>query len=376
VTPFPYRHRFVGPFRKTRTASPTVLLRLQSALARHAIWAFVCALLIPSSSIAAEPPTDLAHFPHPVWDAKRAPDNLLSYFFWVDDDTILFRAGTALKPQTTRQSEAFKFVLYIWHLGQEPQVYVNSDIIHYCAAAGWIQYYIPEYDRNTGMHERVMIEGPLGHEQERPVPATDLPADKTKIPAAVRARGNSLNDPRHIDNADMCLPSAADAGLAGREWVTDTYRRYRIIFGTGALAIRDSSQAAHLVELRRSDGGDPVTLPITIAEADPSCTHFHRFDRAFWVWDCSDVGLNINYVPAADRWHAKHDCWPVWRVMPATADVERICLPYGPWVGSSIELVPTKMGLLFASLNDEAEYPNVRELRDSMNSPVVPRTGF
>jgi len=199
-----------------------------------------------------------------------------------------------------------------------------------------------------------VVEGPLGHEQER-APGNDLPNDKSKIVQAIRAKGNSLNDPRYIDSAEKCLP-AADPRLADYEWVTDTYRQYRLIFGT---RLQTQVHAAHPIHLVHSDdSGHDIALPVTAADADASCTHFHRFDKEFLIWDCSDVGLNINYVPAADRWHAKHDCWPVWRVMPATADVERICLPYGPWVGSSIELVPTKMGLLFASLNDEAEYPN------------------
>jgi len=363
VTHFPYRHCIVDPCRKTRTAFPTVLLRLRSIRALHAIWALVCALLIPSSSIAAEPPTDLAHFPHPVWDAKHAPSaDVFTYFYWVDDDTILFRAETGLKPRTEAERNVPRAVLYLWHLEESPKIYTDGYIGYYCAANGWV--YVPkfDFDPRTGTHgrARVVVEGPLGQEQERPLPPPE-PAQGTKdeVLRAIRARGGSGQDPRRIDAPDKCLPPPADPALSGQVWLSDTYRQYRIIFGLPEWAWQPGKgQVIRPLELMRSDGSGRTTLPITTAEVDPNCTQFHRFDRLFLIWDCSNAGLIVNGVPAAERWHAKHDCWPVWQVDPSTATTEKICLPYGNWVGSIIELVPTKAGLLFATLNDAAEYPN------------------
>lgn len=308
----------------------------------------IAAWLSTAAALAVEPSGSIqpASFPHPVWDSHLYPEDQ-SYFYWVDDDTVLFRAHTTGKPRNFEEARHLKSVLYLWHIGEAPRVYaagVDMTFLRYCAADGWIRFTQVKVDPKTGKRATVTIEGPLGHERQV--------APELLDPQPVAARGNAANDPRLIDSSDKCR-RPADPAMAGRWWVTDTDRRYRLDFGP----VRGAAAADARVVLSAADGSRRIDLPIALKDLGggndrasglaASCTQYHPFEGVFFVWDCRNVGLRADEV---QRWRARDNCWPVWEVTPTDGKTTtKICLPFGDWVGGAIDLVPTKAGLFFAS---------------------------
>jgi hypothetical protein len=283
----------------------------------------------------AAPAKDLVDFPHPLWNSGIYPYQTVfeaSYYYWVDDNTVLFRGSLGdvrRDPPSGRPLQ--KPALYLWRLGEKPRLYGADPVAasyDICAVGGWDRYSRTETDPKTGAHKVIgSMAGPFGHEKEEPPPPEDLP-------------GLANNDVHRMEAADKCVRHH-DPAMVHRFWVTDTGDRYRIDFGS----TRPMPETRPLV-LMRADGSHRVELPISTREAWVSCTHFHRFDGAFLIWNCLTVGNQPNF---REDWAARGNCWPVWRVEPPEGTTQKICLPFGNWVGYGIDLMPTRPGMFFVA---------------------------
>jgi hypothetical protein len=280
----------------------------------------------------AAPARDLVDFPHPLWNSGIYPyQAVFEPFFWVDDNTVLFRGTLDRGRRDASGNPLHEPALYLWRLGKKPQLYGTDPVAashSFCAVDGWDRYSRIETDTKTGLRKFVgYMAGPLGREKEEPLPPEDLP-------------GSANNDLHDMEVPDKCV-RRHDPAMVHRFWVTDTGDRYRIDFGSTR-----PMQEAHPLVLMRADGSHRVELPISTREAWVSCTHFHRFDGAFLVRDCLTVGNRPNVL---EEWATRGNCWPVWRVEPREGTTQKMCLPFGNWVGYGIDLMPTRPGLFFVA---------------------------
>lgn len=284
----------------------------------------VLALLLALIGNAAQAREDLAALRHPVWDARLYPELSTTTFYWVDNETVLFKANVDPKPGTTDEMRRRTQSIFLWRLGEDPKLQApNGD--HYCATKGWIRYAIVEGRPQIGQGRVVWMAGPPGQEREV---------------AEEPFKGTANNDRRWIEPADECRRKV-EPDMAGHFWVTDPSFRYRLDFGTSLAAVTAHDPDPRPIVLIAGDGASRTSLPVTTADAAPGCTHFHRFDGAFLLWDCRKV-------VDPDQWRAKNNCWPIWRVEPESgATTARGCLPFGPWVGNAIDIVPARQRLHF-----------------------------
>jgi hypothetical protein len=275
----------------------------------------------------------------------------------VDDDTLLFRA--AAPPR--QPGDTLEFYLYLWRLGEAPKPHTNpvvASVGSYCAGNGIVSYRQEKRDPSTGQYVRYLMKGPPGQERE----------------VAAPARGELTPPSRSRIETAHCEPYS-DVQMKDRIWVIDPDRQFRLDFGP----TRASGRQAHPVTLLRADGGR-VELPVSSTDVFPSCTHFHRYDGAFLIWNC--IGAN----PARPNSWQETNCAPVWRIEPPDGRTTKVCLPHGKWAGL-IELVPTKGGLFFTSLvarKDDVQAPGLYRLQGGsatrilaglINEPVVSPSG-
>ena len=98
------------------------------------------------------------------------------------------------------------------------------------------------------------------------------------------------------------------------------------------------------------DRPEGMKLPIPRAEARFSCTKYFPFINAYLVWNCvSQKGLS-----AINR-SKKEYCQPCWLVWP-DGRTKRNCIPYGPWVGTSLDILITKIGTMFVTLHRDPKH--------------------
>jgi hypothetical protein len=287
-----------------------------------------------------DPALELAALPHPVWDSQIYPEGR-SWFYWVDDDQLLFNGHAAAKPRDAAEGALRTSALYLWRLGEAAQKLGGrsaGSTAWGCARDGWIRYTKQRIDGATGRHIGYFVEGPPGAEQEQaPPPPSSVPIGR---------QGIWSGDSRWIEPAPRCAPNA-DPTLAGHQWVSDPDQRYRLDFGR---LLPTNHPDPPPVFLMRSGGTERTPLPMTTQQATASCTHAHRFDGAFLVWDCFRISDR-------ERWRANNDCWPIWRVDPRTTDTSKTCLPFGPW-RDQVSLIPTKVGLFFTSRSVTSDEPH------------------
>jgi hypothetical protein len=87
-------------------------------------------------------------------------------------------------------------------------------------------------------------------------------------------------------------------------------------------------------------------LPLSFTDFPVNCVQAHEFAAAFFVWNCI-----VGSQQAVRVWR-DDNCWPIWKVVLSAGEVEKACIPYGAWSGASIEIVPTKAGMFFTSLQN------------------------
>jgi hypothetical protein len=142
--------------------------------------------------------------------------------------------------------------------------------------------------------------------------------------------------------------------MAGQIYLTDSERRYYLVLGED-FAGRVTEEK---LVLMRADKTNKTVLPIYRDEA-PS-VQYPMFEKVFYVFEDALSDYPNRRYPRSmtpfQMWR-ENKCWPFWRISPETTKVERLCIPYGPWVGETrppessqalISLVPTKAGIFFA----------------------------
>ncbi len=312
----------------------------------NAILGYLCAavnLLVSTACVGTPQDRFFAAFEHPYWDAHLYPIENIDRFFWVDDETIAFEAYTGPKPRDFAEASQRTSAIYVWRLGEAPRIYVKHRGGLICAANGWISYALQAFTPERGVHVTAVIEGPLGSEKEMRFPSA-------KPTAGPGVAGDWLT----IDPAEECAPPAVDPAMAGHEWVTNSGRHFGLDFGPlvyeadryGPTKPADIDKRQPPIALIQLGGNNRIDLPILNTQAVSFCTHYHRFDEAFLIWDCQGIGL---YRDTPRLWREHNDCWPVWRLFPADKRIDDMCLPHGDWAGNGVELVPTKVGLDFVS---------------------------
>ena len=279
-----------------------------------------------------------------VWDSGLYRESVVGAgIYWLDNDTILVSANKGPKPQTSEERRAEEAWLYLWRLGEKPKPYGSDPHMiarSYCAARGEITYYQEIVDPKTGAVSRTRWVGPPG--KERQVAPLTRPLDG-------KAAGIAAN-PLSVESLNCEI--FADPAMAGTSYVTDSERTFYLDFGNDPVMAAINAKPAQPIILMRADGSRRVELPVSNALAGPGGTHFHTFDKLFYLWN-GNLGVSpINHFAI---WRDTN-CWPIWRVDPQTAKTERFCIPFGPWSGAmhgggstSIELAPTKAGLFFAT---------------------------
>ena len=279
--------------------------------------AFVC------SSTRAEPIGQLLNPPYRTWTADTfiiSTNNLTTYAHWLSEETLFFAGypeqGTSKNFRTLRRK------LYLWKLGEAPQAYPAAAWFGYgyCASDGVVVFSLqpPDGERFPIREMR----GPPGQEVE--VPILNLQSPPTTVAAG------------DVDNKDC--RRYVDPTMLGRSWVADVSRNFYLDFGP---SVRPHTAP---VVLQSADGAERKELPISFTDFPTVCVHSHQFTPAFFVWDC------IASSQGATRSWRDTNCWPVWKVALPGGGVEKICIPYGVWAGASIEIVPTKAGMFFTSL--------------------------
>jgi hypothetical protein len=272
--------------------------------------------------------------------------------------------GGSLVPKNANLLDAHRVVpaIYLWKLGEQPQFQrpkLSGDVLiaSYCATAdGWVRYVRQKID-GTLWHPIDVVEGYVGHEQAGPVPLEETTGD---------ARGLANYDIRAIDAGGKCR-KVQDERMAGRIWVADTYRQYILDFG----AIASGRMAEHPLVLMHYDGSGRTELPISASQVQPRCTHFHRFEKVFYVWDCMAVGARSDSVAL---WRANGNCWPYWRIDPSDGTVQKSCITGGDWVGNGVYLLPTKAGFYYGVSGSPFAPPG--GLRASMSRRQVVRNEY
>jgi hypothetical protein len=285
-----------------------------------------------------------------VWDSGLYRERVVAAgIYWVDNGTILVSANKGPKPQTSEEMRAAEDWLYLWRLGEKPRPYgadPRAAARSYCAARGEVAFYQEIVDPRTGAVSRTRWVGPPGRERQ---------AEPLTPPLDKKAAGLAVN-PLTVEKTNCEI--IADPAMAGTFYVTDSDRSFYLDFGNDPIMAAVDAKSVQPIILMRADGSGRVELPISNAQAAPGETHFHTFDKVFYLWN-GNLGVSpINHFAI---WR-ETNCWPIWRIDPRTAKTERLCIPFGPWSGAmhggastSIELAPTKAGPFFATHPIKAE---------------------
>ncbi|HVJ53968.1 MAG TPA: hypothetical protein VM689_15980 [Aliidongia sp.] len=167
-----------------------------------------------TAGCAAAEPQGVAQLPYTAWDSGLAPYTF-NKFYWLDDDTLFFRASTGLKPHNKEESVGLTLALNVWRLGDKPRPYVTEQTDgRYCAAKGKIRYFtLGLIPGQVGFKTTATVEGAIGVEEHHPPPQV---LEREDIPR----QGLAGNNPEFIESAENCVPPA-DPQMAGEAWITD-----------------------------------------------------------------------------------------------------------------------------------------------------------
>jgi hypothetical protein len=280
---------------------------------------------------------------HQVWNSNLFADASESArpIFWVDDSTLLFAANKDAKPRTDEDARARTHWLYLWRLGEaphsvgtDPQFAANNG---YCAAQGMIMYYQSAIDPATNKSGMIRWIGAPGQEKE---------AGPRRYISQQGAAGNLFPN---IEPADC--EGFADPSMHGRQYVTDSKRRFYLDFGTDPGRAAIGAKPGEPIILMRANRADPVELPVSNAQAARGATAYRIFDGAFFVFQSQISDSPLPPSPFTFRQWREAGCWPIWRVEPESRKTEKLCIPYGFWAGDgsagSIDILPTRDGLFF-----------------------------
>jgi len=278
-----------------------------------------------------------------VWNSGLYKDvTAAGGIYWLDNDTIVVSANSGSKPVTSEQRHVATTSLYLWRLDEKPLPYgadPRAAAVSYCAAHGEISYQVDTLDPQTGASIRTRWLGPPGRERE---------VARRKVHSEGQARIFPSIEP--ID-----CETYSDPAMVGKFYTADSERRFYLDFGDDPLLAAVNVKPAQPIVLMRADGSERIPLPISNALIDPGSTHFHTFDKTFYLWNGSLVASPINHFAI---WRDTK-CWPIWRVDPRSAKVDHVCIPFGPWSGingaASLALAPTKEGLFFSSRSINAK---------------------
>jgi len=132
-----------------------------------------------------------------------------------------------------------------------------------------------------------------------------------------------------------CVPEP-HAAMSGRAWLRDSIDGVYLDLGpwpNGKEDARKLGEPFHLVEVAT---GRRIKLPITAAQSNHACAVYDAANYQFVLWDCSENPI---------RTLPKTGCTKIWKIDPATANIDRICLPAGPWSGRKISLIAARPGI-------------------------------
>lgn len=257
-----------------------------------------------------------------VADTFIVGPNYSTNIFWLNDETVVFDGY--LEQATSKNFRTLSRSLFIWKLGDAPQPHSTTGWAGYgyCASDGVIAYSLkPAEGTNSPTRE---MRGIPGHEVE--VPILNL-----QYPPTAESAGD-----------DICR-RYVDSKMLGRSWAVDVSRNFYLDLGSSTLP-----HSANVV-LQRRDGAERKELPISFTNFSFGCAQSHQFTPAFFVWDCITISQDALRV-----WRDAN-CWPVWKVALPGGEVEKTCIPFGAWAGASTEIIPTKAGIFFTSLQVNRE---------------------
>ncbi len=285
---------------------------------------FVLALLASLAPSQADelPPAPkevFAELHYPFWNSGLYPlKSRYGHIGWVDDETLIVEAHDGPPPRNNGEAST-NFVRFRWKLGARPEPTENAAEL---AQAGFC----------PRLSQTEVAALPKGVQGGVPLYTAFW------IPKVGCQR---FNDP----------------AMVGRPYVTDTDRRYYVEFAPLRIGLLFTAEESGRVYLMRSDGSERKQLPIWNSEVTPECTHFDRSMEQFYLWTCLNGGRSRDRPGILEEWKMT-GCRMVWRVHPAEAATEEICLPFGEWA-SDLDIVPTRAGLFATSRKGRNKsYPN------------------
>jgi hypothetical protein len=139
--------------------------------------------------------------------------------YWVNNDQLFFRGFDRPKPADTVESKQLRHALYLWTVGDRPQVHARdrwagtASPAWHCAADGEVWFAVhPDSDHSPRRVTQQLV-GPPGRETLRPF----------------NPWGREAPVPVHssLGNCDRDYPPS----LTGRVWAVDTFKDSYIDFG-------------------------------------------------------------------------------------------------------------------------------------------------
>jgi hypothetical protein len=280
---------------------------------------------------------------HQIWDSGLFPHGEASTttIYWLDESTLLFVADKDPKPAKPLGNPPRTPWLYLWRLGEKPQPYgadPEEASKFYRAARGSVCFQQKKIDPVTGKTSEVLMVGLPGQEHEAPL-------------WDINRKGQPSNG-NNIEPGDC--EQFADPAMAGRLFMTDSYRHYYL--DRGAYPSGFPLAAGDNPVLMKSDGSFRKILPIPPEEF--AYVYFRTFENVFWIMAEPAGSTALRGGPLVSgfaQWKTT-DCLAIWRVDPEFRSADRRCIPFGPWSGregtpAMISLVPTARGLFFTSTN-------------------------
>jgi hypothetical protein len=269
-----------------------------------------------------------------VWDTNLFLA-LGKTIYWIDDSTLLV-AGTK-EPPAMEVKKGDAPTLYVWRLGEPPRPHSAQPVaaaFAYCGARGqaaFLQGGTGDGKSEDGKFiQGVWWAGPLGQEKE----IGKVNIYPTAPPLITRLRGLLVR----IEPIDC--EYHPDPSMEGLSYVADSERRYYLVFGKSG-SPTGASNSDQLV-LMRSDKSAQTVLPIKRSEV--SQASYRAFDGTFLLFRTVLSAADKKYNHTENYFQTWQDtnCRPVWRVDPKSAKTDRLCIPYGPWVGDKEVPRPTQ----------------------------------
>jgi hypothetical protein len=271
--------------------------------------------------------------PYRAWSANtfiNGPNYQSTYIYWLNDETLIFDGY--LEQATSKNFRTLPRVLFTWKIGDVPQPYSATGYAGYgfCASDGVIVYSLKPADGARSPTREMR----------------GIPGQEVDVPILSSQFSPTTTSADKIAQTDNVCRRYIDPKMAGRSWVADASRQFYLDFGPSGL-----HRAAESVVLQRADGTERRELPISFADRVTMCTHSHQFVPAFFAWNC------VAGSQESLRAWREANCWPIWRIALPGGEVEKICIPFGAWAGASIEIIPTKMGIFFSSMQQSTNDP-------------------